>query len=441
MIGACPSAELLTLVHELSAIAGLPGPADRPESCDWNAWFELADGNQLAALLGSRTASGENPSRHATRRPLAIQNRLRAAYIYGAREAAFLHRELQRILAVLRDVADPIALKGSALAYALYDHPSERPMWDIDLLLSREEASLGFSILQEHGYEAACPPWEHHHLPPLRHPVREITVELHTNLATPFLPEALIERMRRETRSVPLADGSEMRILDPPARLIHQAIHALRNPIGSPFLRNLFEVAWIAARMDVAEMQRAFELSRHAEIEGQVVTACALAEQLFGRVHGIPAPPPGAVQYWCTRRLNWANGRPEDANRWSRLRTAIAHRHLVVARRGASDRSPSALLGALFASSAASGKRKRRASGARLQRARTKAAEVGGSLLVENLETGEVHLLSGNAVEAWRCARDGTRRRELARALRRSGLNRRESREAVGALYRCGLLA
>ena len=50
MIRARPSAELLTLLHELSAIAGLPGPAERPESCDWNAWFELADGNQLVAL-------------------------------------------------------------------------------------------------------------------------------------------------------------------------------------------------------------------------------------------------------------------------------------------------------------------------------------------------------------------------------------------------------
>ena len=94
MIRARPSAELLTLLHELSAIAGLPGPAERPESCDWDAWFELADGNQLAVLLGSRMASGENPSRHAMRLPLAIQNRLRAEYVYGAREAAFLRLPL-----------------------------------------------------------------------------------------------------------------------------------------------------------------------------------------------------------------------------------------------------------------------------------------------------------------------------------------------------------
>ena len=72
MIRARPSAELRTLVHELSAIAGLPGPAKRSESCDWDAWFELADGNQLAVLLGSRTASGDDPSCHATRRPLAM---------------------------------------------------------------------------------------------------------------------------------------------------------------------------------------------------------------------------------------------------------------------------------------------------------------------------------------------------------------------------------
>ncbi|MEN8183674.1 MAG: nucleotidyltransferase family protein, partial [Myxococcota bacterium] len=295
------------------------------------------------------------------------------------------------------------------------------------------------AILQQHGYQSTCPAWDHHHLPPLRHAVRDITVELHTNLATPRLPETLLERMQ-ETRSVRLANGSEMRILDPPSRLIHHAIHAVRSPVGSPLVRNLFEVAWMAASLDAAELLEAFEVSRHAGIDGQVATACALAEQLFGRVHGIPAPPAGAVQFWCARRLNWVEARPEGSARWSRFEATLARRHLFATRR-ASDRSPIPLIGVMLDSIGSERQRLQGALGARVRRARAGAAAVGDSLLVENLETGEVHLLNGNAARAWRSARDGIGRRELGRALRRSGLDRSESREAIGALLRCGLLA
>ena len=40
MIRARPSAELLMLLHELSAIAGLPGPDEKPPGCDWKAWVD-----------------------------------------------------------------------------------------------------------------------------------------------------------------------------------------------------------------------------------------------------------------------------------------------------------------------------------------------------------------------------------------------------------------
>jgi hypothetical protein len=440
MIQARPSAELLTLLHELSAIAGLPGPDARPTDCDWSAWVDLAEEHQLSSFLGSRTVSGLNPFDRASERPLELQNFLRGAYIQVARDSAFVHSELQRILAALRPVADPIALKGAALAYTLYDHPSERFMSDIDLLLTSEEAWAAAAVLQQHGYEPICPAWDHHHLPPLRHAVREVTVELHTNLATPGLPERLLERMRSEARSVPLADGSRMRVLDPSAALVHHAIHALRNPVGDPLVRNLFEVAWLAARLDVSELQEAFELSRQAGVDTQVATACALAEQLFGSVHGIPAPAPGAVRFWCARRLNWVRSPSEAPDRWSRWKATMARQHLFAARAGASDRSPIPLIAALFDSVASEQRRLRGALRGAVRRVRAEAAEVGDGLLVENLETGEVHILNGSAVRAWRCARDGIGRRELGRILRRSGLEEDESRRAIGALQTCGLL-
>lgn len=433
-----PSAELLMLLHELSAIAGLPGPARRPTHCDWERWLELTEEHQLSPLLGSRSTSGA--SRFARGRPAQIGDALRGAYVHVARDSAFVHSELQRILASLRCVADPIALKGAALAYSLYDHPSERPMTDIDLLLSSEQAAAAASILREHGYQPIGPAGNHHHLPPLRHAVREVTVELHTNLATPGLPERVVERLIQRAQCVPLADGNEMRILDPPAGLVHHAIHALRNPVGDPLVRNLFEVAWLAARLNAVELQEALELSRQAGVHGQVATACALAEQLFGRVHGIPEPPAGAVRFWCTRRLNWVASASQPPDRWSRWRATVARQHLFAARAGASDRSPIPMIRALSDPVTSQWQRIRAALRGRLRRARVQSTQVGDGLLVENLDTGEVHLLIGSAVRAWHSSGNGIRPRELGRALERSGLEPGESRRAIAALRRSGLL-
>jgi hypothetical protein len=437
MIGARPSAELLTLLHELSAIAGLPGPTEPRADCEWKAWLDLVEEHQLTPLLGSRIVADANPFDRATERPGDLVSFLRAAYIHVARDAAFVHNELQRILAALRPVADPIALKGAAVAYALYDHPSERPMSDIDLLVSDEEAPAAAAALEALGYEPTCPAWDHHHLPPLRHALREVTVEIHTNLATPPLPETLLARMRNGARSVSLPDGSEMKILDPPTRLIHHAVHALRNPVGDPLLRNLFEVAWMASRLSAVELQEALELSREAGVDAQVANACALAEQLFGRVHGLPAPAAGAVRFWCERRLDWVRSEPE---RWSHWKTTMARQHLQAARTGASDRSPIPWISALFGSVTSEQRRLRGVLRGAVRRARVEAAEVGDGLLVENLETGEVHILSGGAVRAWHCARDGMRLRELGRTLTRAGLEQEESRQAIDALQACGLL-
>jgi hypothetical protein len=243
--------------------------------------------------------------------------------------------------------------------------------------------------------------------------------------------------MRSGARSVSLPDGSEMKILDPPTRMIHHAIHALRNPVGDPLLRNLFEVAWMASRLSAVELQETLELSRRAGVEAQVANACALAEQLFGRVHDIPAPAAGAVRFWCERRLGWVRSEPD---RWSHWKTTLARQHLHAARTGASDRSPLPWITALFDSVTSEQRRLRGALLGSVRRARVEATEVGEGLLVENLETGEVHILNGSAVRAWSCTRDGMRLRELGKALTRAGLEQEESRQAIDALQTCGLL-
>lgn len=434
-----PSTELCSLLHELSALVGLPGPDLEPADCDWQRWLGLVEEHQLSPLLGSRGAP-EATRGWVPERPAEVENHLEGAYVHVARDSAFVHTELLRILAALRPVTDPVALKGAALAYALYDHPSERPMTDVDLLVAPEEAEPAAAVLRGLGYQPVCDAWEHHHLPPLRHPMREVTVELHTNLATPGLPEALLERMRSGSPAVELPDGSPMRILDPSARLVHHALHALRNPIGDPLLRNLFEVAWMAARLSRPRVQEALALAREAGMRDQVATAWTLAEQLFGRVHGVVAPAPGAVQHWCLQRLGWVTSDSEPSGRWSRWRSTLARQHLFAARAGASDRNPIQLIRPLVDSIADQGRHLPARLRGRLRRARSDFAEVGEGLLVENRETGEVHLLCGPAAAGWRAARDGIARRELRSRLESAGLERGESQQGIDVLETCGLL-
>lgn len=64
-------------------------------------------------------------------------------------------QETARVLAALADAGIPgLLLKGTALAYRVYPHPSERPRQDTDLLIRRDDTAAARRALEQLGYRA-----------------------------------------------------------------------------------------------------------------------------------------------------------------------------------------------------------------------------------------------------------------------------------------------
>ncbi len=81
---------------------------------------------------------------------------------------------------------EPVLLKGAAHLYSgLYDHPGDRVLGDLDVLIPAEAAREAYLALVKVGYQGyfqtkpGDPYHDHHHLPPLEHHARKAAVELH----------------------------------------------------------------------------------------------------------------------------------------------------------------------------------------------------------------------------------------------------------------------
>jgi len=96
-------------------------------------------------------------------------------------------KSLHQILSILEAEGIPsLVLKGAALCQTLYPRIGLRPMRDIDLLLTKEDAHHAHAFLQKEGFLATTAdiPEDYFHLPPLYQRVddMQICIELHHGL-------------------------------------------------------------------------------------------------------------------------------------------------------------------------------------------------------------------------------------------------------------------
>lgn len=456
------SAELASLAALLARIADLPGGRVRASAgrASWARWLDLVEENQLAPLIASRLllrdgardgmaapASGPFPE--------SVASVLLDRYVRSGHEAAFRTSELLRVLDLFEETSRPVLLKGAALAHSLYGESAERPMSDLDLLLPSEAALLrSRHLLAGEGYRPDPValrevPIGHHHAPPLRGAVSELTIELHLNLATPPLPQGAMVDLWRRRRGVHVAGHGRVYVLDPVSQLIHHALHAVADPVESPLLRNLFEVACLAARLDAADRSTVRALALRWGIEGRAGAALQLAAELFGTpVILSRGGRLDARVRWARARLEWSDSAARG--RWAKLRRHLAIEHLARLDRGASPGSPGPLFAVLLDTAKAALGSRGEALLRRLRLARGVAlaleaidlpvAEIAGRILAHDPATGAVHLLDAVASEAWREARRGTDPRSLEVALEGRGVPTIAARSSLVRLSGAGLL-
>jgi Uncharacterised nucleotidyltransferase len=219
---------------------------------DWRALDRIAAMHRLQPLLHAR--HGGNPALPAT-----IAESWRAAHRFAAITALAQQADLARTAALLEAAGyAPVALKGAWLAHHAYPEPAQRPMRDLDLLVSRAQVLGAFAALLGAGYrqlDTAEMALEDivrldKHMPPLLSP-GGTAIELHHRLwepdgrlehASPAIDEAAIL-----DRAITGAGG--IRYLAPADLLVHLIVHAVYShrldcgPLLLPDLAHLLRAA------------------------------------------------------------------------------------------------------------------------------------------------------------------------------------------------------
>jgi hypothetical protein len=432
--------ELKLLVAHLSSIAGLRArPFTTRAPVRWDRWMELVDENQLGAFLGARLAT---IAACELELPGEIADELRARYLRSGLDAAFRSTEVVRLLDRLEAPAQPVLLKGAALAHGLYADAAEREMSDIDLLVSSpEKAERAEALLALSGYHPrgkVAP--DHHHRAPMFNGASELTFEVHTNLTKPPLPHTAIVEMCASRQRIELAGAGCIYVLDPIAATIHHALHAVADPIDSPLLRNIFELAWLTNRLSCAERRILSALVKRWGVERRVAPAFRLAHRLFGTPLLVKKPL-GARELWSLVRLRWTRSRGHRGA-FARFLRDVATRHLALLDRSTDPRNPIAFARAIFSAGA-------RAIGARVEALRLrrhferKPAEtiaIGDCLLVHESESGRVHVLGPLPAMVWTATERERDLRRLREQLRGLELPKAAAHRALDQLFAHGLL-
>lgn len=428
------SSEILFTATCLCEAAGLQRPPHTVVGLDWNRWLQVLEENQLAPFLAGRTSPAWNV-------PDWVRKELAAQYARAGSAAMPQLVEFLRVLRALEGVAETVVLKGAALVPLLYREAAERTMWDVDLLFaSAEDQQKANGLLQAAGYRPRKRLASHHHLPALENPVNNMVFELHTNLVTPPLPPDFIAEIWQRRRRIETEGGPSYQVLDGPSLLAHQCIHALTNPIESPLLRNLFEVAWLVSRMGPSERDAFRDLARRWNIDTFVARALWLASDLFDSPPLFERPRRTAWELWSEARLEWC----QYKSFWSRWLRHVSLKHIEQLLEGAGERSVVPFLGVAGRSvwhAVASRVIPRLPRGGPPRRpACLRGAPLGETLLLYDASSGETHLLNPLAARVWDAA-DGTLRAgDIADRLREHGIPPSDARRAIRGLVAKGIL-
>jgi hypothetical protein len=175
------------MATELPALFGLlwPQPATAPAEPSPGAWAAIAAQareHRLRPLLHS----------HAKGWPFAVPAPLAEDWASAHRRSA--ERALRQRAELVKIGADLAAagiqatvLKGGAIAWRGWFDPALRPMRDLDLLVPTDAADAAQQLLRNLGYSGAEGPNAENdkHLPGLRSPRTNTTIEIHLHLIEP----------------------------------------------------------------------------------------------------------------------------------------------------------------------------------------------------------------------------------------------------------------
>lgn len=193
--------------------------------------------------------------------------------------------DLREVLeALAKTGVDALLLKGSALAYEIYDAPEQRPRGDTDLLIPREAlestreafAGLGFEEIpgsgDEHGVRQALFTRGPH------------TYDVHWSVANTAVLQGVLPFDELRRRAVPLPRISEhARGLSHVDALLLACVHRVAHHHDSDRLIWLCDIALLRDRMTAEEHRQFWELAAERRIVGICERAVELADEWMSR--------------------------------------------------------------------------------------------------------------------------------------------------------------
>jgi hypothetical protein len=226
---------------------------------------------------------------------------LRAAAIHAAAQESLRENDLRGVLELLISSGiEPLLIKGSALAYSLYDAPELRPRGDTDLLIRIDEVDAARDAMRTAGFIEQLTSGDEHGVRQMfftregamgvRH-----SYDIHWSLTNSTIFSSVLdgEQIRQRSVAVP-ALGPYARTLAPVDALLLACIHRVAHHQDSDRIIWLADIVLLLDTMKPSDLAAFWRLAS----AGRMVAVCSRSIELacawFRR---IPVPGPGP---WLT---------------------------------------------------------------------------------------------------------------------------------------------
>ena len=210
---------------------------------------------------------------------------LRNAAVRAAVLEPFRLADLRALLDALavRGVA-PLIVKGTALAYSLYDAPEQRPRGDTDLLLDAEELDEARAAFRELGYVEQLSSGDMEQAMFRRVDAAGVdhVYDVHwaaTNAAA-FAEVLRIDELRARSVALPRIGAHALTICDVNA-LLYACVHRVAHHFDSDRLIWLADIHLLRERMTRDEHARFWQLAAEREVVGVCMRSVARANEWF----------------------------------------------------------------------------------------------------------------------------------------------------------------
>lgn len=217
-------------------------------------WEELIRHARHARMLGTLAEWIKQYIHPDTKLPDELTSLLQGESVKSTSFQLIANWELNELEKVFSSTDFPILiLKGSAYIRAQRPWHIGRRLSDVDLLVPKKNIPEAEALLKNHGWftdnnlseydERYYREWSHE-LPPYRHPVRGIELDLHHNLIPPTSRIKLdVDKMIEKAERLP---RSRFSVLSDEDMFIHSAVHLLFNDELRGGIRDIVDMKSIA---------------------------------------------------------------------------------------------------------------------------------------------------------------------------------------------------